>query len=173
MPHAFARCYGASGWHLALMLGCFGMTAYCVSRLLDEPMVGLMVIWFAGVVLAHDLVLAPLIGIADRLLTGCSRWWRAGRALGVSAVNHVRVPILGSSLLFLMFFPGIVRQGTATHIAASGLDQQPYFARWVCISLAFVGISAVLYFVRLVRARLRGGSSDGAEPSSETSQAER
>ena len=64
-------------------------------------------------------------------------------------VNHVRVPLLGAGLTLLMFLPGIIRQGEATHLAATGLDQAPYLGRWLGLVAALFALSALVYAVRV------------------------
>ncbi len=98
--------------------------------------------------LVHDLVLFPLYAAADRALVAAAR----GR---VPLINHVRVPALGAGLALLMFWPGIVRQGEATHLAATGLDQAPYLGRWLALSALLFGASAVLYGARVAARRVR------------------
>ena len=58
---------------------------------------------------------------------------------------------MGAGLTLLVFLPGIIRQGGATHLAATGLDQQPYLGRWLGLVAAMVVVSALVYAVRLVR----------------------
>jgi hypothetical protein len=89
-----------------------------------------------------------LYAAADRALVGAAR----GR---VPLINHVRVPALGAGLTLLMFWPGIVRQGEATHVAATGLDQEPYLGRWLMLSAVLFSASGLVYLVRLGLARLR------------------
>lgn len=160
MRAAFRRAYGAAWWHPVVVLSCLALTAHVVDRLSQEPLSGLMLFWFAGCVLVHDVVLLPTGSLLDRFLTALPRRARSGRELRVRAINHVRVPLLASGLLLLMFLPGIVQQGTATHLAATGMDQQPYFTRWVWLSAAFAVLSAVCFAVRvvvhIVRHRYRG-----------------
>lgn len=106
-----------------------------------------MLVWFAAATVAHDLVLFPLYAAGDRLLvrTLASR----------GAVNFVRLPVLASGLTFLLFLPGIVGQGTATHLAATGLDQRPYLGRWLTLCAVFFAVSALVLAVR--RATRRRG----------------
>lgn len=142
----FTRSYGAGPVHLLVVLGCFALTAVSVDLLAAEPKTGLVLVWFAAAVVAHDAALFPLYSLADRALTAATRGGRR-------ALNHVRMPLLASGLLLLLFFPGIVRQGTATHLAATGQDQQPYLGRWLLLSAAFAGISALVYGIRLLLGR--------------------
>ena len=143
-----ARRVGASPAQLALLVACLGLAAYAAFFLLGDPALLRMLIWFAGAAVVHDLVLFPLYAAADRVLVVAAR----GR---VPLVNHIRVPALGAGLALLMFWPGIVRQGEATHLAATGLDQAPYLGRWLALSAVLFGASAVIYGVRTALRRVR------------------
>ena len=143
-----ARRVGAPPAQLALLVACLGLAAYAAFFLLGDPALLRMLVWFAGAAVVHDLVLFPFYAAADRALVGAAR----GR---VPLINHVRVPALGAGLTLLMFWPGIVRQGEATHVAATALDQEPYLGRWLMLSAVLFGASGVVYLVRLGLARLR------------------
>ena len=143
-----ARRLGASPAQLALFVGCLGLAAYAAFFLLGDPALLRMLVWFGGAAVVHDLVLFPLYAAADRVLVTAAR----GR---VPLINHVRVPALGAGLALLMFWPGIVRQGEATHLAATGLDQAPYLGRWLALSAVLFGASGVVYAARVVLRRMR------------------
>jgi hypothetical protein len=143
-----ARRVGASPAQLACLVVCLGLGAYAAFFLLGDPALLRMLIWFAGAAVVHDLVLFPLYAAADRVLVAAAR----GR---VPLVNHIRVPALGAGLALLMFWPGIVRQGGATHLAATGLDQAPYLGRWLVLCAVLFGVSAVVYGTRVGLRRLR------------------
>ncbi|MBE9373852.1 hypothetical protein IQ251_05250 [Saccharopolyspora sp. HNM0983] len=143
MLAAFRRAYGAAWWHAVLVLGCLALTALVVGRVWPEPLSGLVLLWFGACVLVHDLVLLPAVSSLDRFLTSLPR-------PRVRVVNHLRVPLLASGLLLLMFLPGIAQQGTETHLAATGMDQGPYFARWLWLSAAFAVLSALCYVLRVL-----------------------
>jgi hypothetical protein len=153
----FTDRYGDRPAHLALMLGCVAVAAYAASFLLGDPALLTVLIWFVGAALAHDLVLFPLYAAADRVLTGVAGRLPRGR---VPLVNHIRVPALGAGLTLRMFLPGIIRQGGGTHLAATGLDQQPYLGRWLGLVAALFLISAVSYLIRWAAAD-RVGSRAG------------
>lgn len=142
------RRVGAAPAQLALLVACLGLAAYAAFFLLGDPALLRMLVWFAGAALVHDFVLFPLYTAADRALVAAAR----GR---VPLINHVRVPALGAGLALLMFWPGIVRQGEATHLAATGLDQAPYLGRWLALSALLFGASAVLYGARVAARRVR------------------
>jgi hypothetical protein len=143
-----ARRVGASPARFALLVACVALAAYAAFFLLGDPALLRMLVWFAGAAVVHDLVLFPLYAAADRALVTAAN----GR---VPLINHVRVPSLGAGLALLMFWPGIVRQGEATHLAATGLDQAPYLGRWLALSAALFAASGLVYVVRRVLARVR------------------
>lgn len=144
--------------HLVLMLGGFALLGYVLATVgvqtLWNPRVWWqsILVWFLVAVIAHDLVLFPLYALADRGLLGSLRVGRRvhrPRCRAVPAVNYVRVPALGSGLLLLVFFPGIVEQGGATYLAATGQTQDVFLARWLLISATMFGISAACYAIRV------------------------
>jgi hypothetical protein len=141
-----ARRVGVSPAQLVLLVVCLGLAAYAAFFLLGDPALLRMLIWFAGAAVVHDLVLFPLYAAVDRTLVA---------VLPGPRVNYLRVPALGAGLLLLMFWPGIVRQGGATHLAATGLDQAPYLGRWLAVSAVLFGVSGLVYAVRRGLARLR------------------
>lgn len=148
MLSGLARRTGASPAQLTLLLACLALAAYAGFFLLGDPALLRMLIWFAGAALVHDLVLFPAYSAADRALVAAARGH-------VPLINHIRVPALGAGLALLMFWPGIVRQGGDTHLAATGLDQAPYLAHWLGLTAVLFGLSALVFLVRVAVARLR------------------
>ncbi|WFE53241.1 hypothetical protein [Micromonospora sp. WMMD1155] len=163
--------YGSSLRHLVVMIACFALAGWVVLRLAGEPSAGRMLLWFVGAAIAHDLVLFPIYASADRALkSAVGRRRRAGVAgsrLRASAagdgsappspLNHVRVPALAAGLLFLVYLPGILRQGRATYLDATGQDQQPYLCRWLVITGALFLLSGISYAARRIQWRRRVG----------------
>jgi hypothetical protein len=145
---SLSRRVGAPPSRLALFVACLVLAAYAAFFLIGEPALLRMLVWFGGAAVVHDLVLFPLYAAADRALVSAAR----GR---VPLINHVRVPALGAGLALLMFWPGIVRQGEVTHLAATDLDLTPYLGRWLALSAVLFGTSGVIYAARLVLRRLR------------------
>jgi hypothetical protein len=156
-----AAFYGAHPLHLLVLVASLALTAYAVSILARGPNTGRIAIWFLAAVVAHDLVLFPLYALADRSLTSAERWRsRRRRSYPVPAVNHVRLPVLASGLLLLIFFPTILQQGADTYLRASGVDEgSTYLARWLLLTGLFFLVSAVAYAVRAARAA--GGPAPG------------
>jgi hypothetical protein len=165
----FARFYGANPLHLLTMMFCFALCLYVIVVAGPETLINTKVwwqsiaVWFFGGAVLHDLLLFPLYALADlSLRTGL----RAMRHLPVTAatavpiVNYVRLPVLGAGLTFLMFFPGLVKQGAFTFHNATGLTQDPFLQRWLLLVAAMFGTSALAYALRLAyRARRHRGAS--------------
>jgi hypothetical protein len=132
---------------VVVLVGSFVLAALAATIVAGDPAWPVMALWFLGVVAVHDGVLVPLVGGVDRVLV------RFAPPTGVPVVNHVRVPFLASGLTLLVHLPGIVRQGEATHLAATGLDQEPYLGRWLLLVATFAAVSALVYGVRVARSR--------------------
>jgi uncharacterized membrane protein HdeD (DUF308 family) len=150
--------YGAGPLHLLALIGCFALAGYAGLRTLANPQWPVMLAWFAGAIIGHDLVAFPLYALADRsLIRALRELWPRRRDTPplVPAVNHIRVPALGAGLLLLLFFPGIIRQGAAAYASATGHTQQPYLGRWLLLVAVMFGVSAVVYAARLGHARYR------------------
>nr|WTA65530.1 hypothetical protein OHB51_23830 [Micromonospora sp. NBC_00855] len=170
----FRAAYGSSLQHLIVMIACFTLTGWVALRIAEEATAGRMLLWFVGAAVAHDLVLFPIYASADRVLRGAlgrsggeglppavhhPMPARAGQApLRPSLLNHVRVPALATGLLFLVYLPGILRQGRETYLAATGQNQQPYLARWLALTATLFLVSGVWYLVRQIRWRRVDGS---------------
>jgi len=105
-------------------------------------------IWLAAAIIVDDFALFPLYALADRLLGISTRRRRRRGQLRVPARNYVRVPALGSGLTLLMFWPGIVQQGSATY-SATGQTQQAFLGRWLLLTAVKFSVSALAYGVRL------------------------
>lgn len=146
----FTDAYGAHPAHLLVLLGCLALAAYAAALALGDPTLPTMLVWFVGAAVVHDLLLFPLYTLADRLLGAALAWLPRPR---VPLVNHVRVPLLGAGLTFLMFLPGILRQGGPTHLAATGLDQEPYLGRWLWLVAGLVAASVLIYLGRWLLGR--------------------
>ncbi len=155
----FRRLYGDGPLHLLVLLACFALSAYAASRTVGDPAALRIAAWFLGAAIVFDLVLSPLLALADRLMLAV----RGGhdRARGgsgrVSPVNYVRVPVLLSGLLLLVYAPVIFRRSEEPYRAASGLDQEPFLGRWVAITAVIFVVAALAYAVAVLQARRRAG----------------
>ncbi|MEP7089620.1 MAG: hypothetical protein ABI776_05865 [Nocardioidaceae bacterium] len=146
----FRGFYGAHPLHLLVLLASLALTAYVVGFVVRAPDSVRIGIWFVAAVVAHDLVLFPLYALADRSVSGLLSRRPRRRVALVPAINHLRLPVMASLLLLLVFFPAILGQGEATYLRASGLTEgSTYLARWLLLTGAFFLLSAVAYAVRV------------------------
>ena len=157
------RFYGDHPLHLLVLLGSFALFAYVILTLGVDQLWNpqkwwqSIAVWFVAAVVAHDLILFPLYAVADRSWTSAvavlRRRRRPRRALSVSPVNYLRLPVLASALTGILFLPGIIAQGSETYVAATGLTQDPFLTRWLLLCAGFFVASAIAYAVRLALSR--------------------
>jgi hypothetical protein len=147
----FRRLYGASPLHLALVLTFGALAIYAIWEMYRSNW--RILEWFAGSVLGHDLVLFPVVAVADRLLVAVAAWRRrrAGPPL-VPWVNHVRAPVVISAVLLGISFPLVLRLAAGTYSYATGLSVHPYLGRWLLLTAVAFIVSAVVFVIRLARA---------------------
>jgi hypothetical protein len=166
------RFYGSHPLHLLTMVAGFALAGYIVfifkPATLWNPQAWWqsIAVWLAAAIIFHDLALFPLYALADRFLGIATRrrQRRPRSQLRVPARNYIRIPALQSGLSLLMFFPGIMRQGSPTYVAATGQSQQVFLGRWLLLTAAMFTGSALLYAIRLVLARRRPGGVDTRLP---------
>ena len=151
---SFRRLYGAGPLHLVVLVVTLGVAAYAVVTLLGGEQASWLRIgvWFLAAVFVNDLVLNPLAAVLDGVLRGALRWLPETPA-APTTVNHIRVPLLGAVLTFLVFLPGIVRQGEPVVVGQTGLDQSPFLLRWVLLVVGMIAVSALVLALRTRRVR--------------------
>ena len=142
----FRVLYGAGPLNLAVLLLCVAVAGYAASIVAGDPLWPWMAVWFVAAVIGHDGVLSPLAAAADAVLRRLPR-------RRSTTVNYYRVPMLGAGLTFLMFLPGIIRQGEPVVVGQTGLDQGPFLGRWLLLVAAMAGASALVYAVRRLTRR--------------------
>jgi cysteinyl-tRNA synthetase len=146
--------YGAHSLHALVVLGSLGLAGYVIVLAAPNAALPRMAIWFGAAVIGHDLILFPLYSLADRALGGLlSRAPLARRT--ISPRNYLRIPTLAAGLLLLVYLPGVIEQGQGSYRAATGQTQAPYLGRWLAITATLFTASAVVYVLRLLRARRR------------------
>jgi hypothetical protein len=154
--------YGSHPLHLLTMVAGFALVGYLVATFKPATLWNSHVwwqsiaVWFAAAIVLHDLVLFPVYALADRLLLipAQRRHRRRGEPV-VSALNYVRIPTLASALTLLVFLPGIIQQGGPTYLAATGQTQEPFLGRWLLLTAAMFGTSAIAYTIRIALAHRR------------------
>lgn len=145
-PGRGGRLYGASPWHLVALLAGFAIAAYAVSRIREDPALLKMAIWFVGAAVVWDLVVGPLIALADRALRPLR-----SRPRRVSTINHVRVPALTSALLLLVWAPAVFQRSEPVFRVKAGLGLDPFLGRWLAITAVLFVASALVYALRWAR----------------------
>ena len=155
----FTRWYGANPLHLLTLIASFALAGYVAQRLLARDTVAIA-IWFAGAVIGHDLLLMPLYSIADRSVLAVFRHDRRPDPPTVSWINYLRVPVVLSGLLLLIWFPLILRLPTRFPIL-TGLSLDPYLSHWLAVTGVLFLLSAVALAFRLsTRAFTRAGRAE-------------
>jgi hypothetical protein len=124
----------------------FAIAGYAVAQIVQRGAEVNFVAWFAGAALLHDLVLLPVYSVLDRVARRGRRGPRTRARPG--AINYVRVPAAISGLLLLVYFPLIFGLSDRNYFAASGHHLHGYALRWLLISAALFGCSAVVYALR-------------------------
>jgi hypothetical protein len=151
----FRGRYGAHPLHLSAMAALFVLTGYAVTRVLADgvALVGVLV-WFVGAAVLHDALLVPAYGAVDLAVQGRLRR-RDRPPPRVGWINHVRVPMMISALLFAMWFPLILGGRAEAFASATGHTTEVYPDRWLAVTAVLCATSALLYGVRRVRAARR------------------
>ena len=139
------KAYGSSPAHLAGHLVLFALAAYVLAQLLDARAFANILVWFVGAALLHDFVLAPGYLAVDRLLARSPR-----------LVNFVRVPLLLSGLLLLVWFPLILGLSSGGYERVAGIPVEGYASRWLGISAALFALSGLAFMGRTAARRRRG-----------------
>ncbi len=167
----FRRHYGASPLHLIAFIASLAIVGAAVTGWLEEPAISIryILIWFLGAIVAHDLILLPLYSLLDRTGLAISR--RDGRQPAAAGPPeqqaaeraptrspgwvYVRVPLILSGLLLLVFGAEILREGNATFHVASGHSQDVYLSRYLMVVAALFLISGFAYLISSARASSR------------------
>ena len=140
--------YGASPLHLLAHLAALALAAWALLQALQLGGWERIVLWLAGAIVLHDMLLWPAYTTLDRL-------GRRSRPAGWA--NYVRVPVGISALLLLAFFPVICGTGERTYMRVSGESWEGYLGRWLLVSAALFVVAGALYL-----ARLRSGSGSSS-----------
>jgi hypothetical protein len=148
------RRYGAAPLRLLSLLACFALVGYVVTRIHAEGGWVRIAIWFVVALIAHDLVLWPLYALADRSAIRLAHR-HPERLPTVPWINHVRVPAVISGVLLGISFPLVFRLSEGYYSSVTGLSESPYLGHWLFVTGVLFAGSALIYAVRLGRARQR------------------
>jgi hypothetical protein len=152
----FSRLYGSNPLHLLVSIACFALAGYAAYQLRAGDVRGIL-IWLAGAVIGHDLILFPVYAIADRSMTAVFR--RRPPALpAVPWINYLRVPVVLSAILLLMWFPLIFRLPKQFTVDHTALPITPYLGHWLAITGGLFLLSALTLALRLATRRREPGT---------------
>lgn len=143
------RLYGAGPRHLLAMLITLAFVGYGWARLVQNGQGRMVLIWFVGAVLAHDLILFPLYRGAYEVARRATGVPEHGRAR-VPILLHLVVPAVISLLLLLVWVPLILQPGDSatTYGNITGVSSDPFLGRWALISVGLFVASALIYALR-------------------------
>ena len=163
MRARFRARYGAGPLHLIAFAASVLIAGAAVAGWFDNtaPITTRILIWFLALIVAHDLILVPIYSAVDRIALRTLDVPRAGPAPERSpGWVYVRVPALLAGLLFLVFFPEILRLGDQTFHTASGMHQNVYLARYLLTCGALFALSGVAYVISVARFRSTAASAE-------------
>jgi hypothetical protein len=149
---AVRRTYGSGPFHFVAVATCFVISGYAILRLAGSSRPVMLALWFLGALLAHDFLLYPVYTVLDRAAVRAQGPRGSDR---VPWINYVRVPVLVTGLVFLVWFPLILGANAKTYRDASGLGTGRYGGRFLVFTAAVFLVSAALYCLRLLRRRKR------------------
>jgi len=161
MISLFRKAYDASPLHLLASAASFAIAGYGFFMIFKSPAPESTMLFFVAAIFAHDMIAFPLYSglnfVAGRA-TGAGKP-DAVAAVGVPAINYLRVPFILSAISFVMFFPLILGLSSERYENSTGLDSGVFLGRWLGICAVLFTASAILYAVKL-----RRDSRSGSEP---------
>jgi hypothetical protein len=134
-----ARSYGAGPVHLIAHLALLPLAAWALLQIFAVDNTGRILLWLAGAVIAHDLILLPLYSVLDRV---------SRRVLTGTAVNYVRIPLGLALLLALVYVPQLSGRGDPQFRRVSGQGFDAPVERWLLATAALFAISGAVLLVR-------------------------
>ena len=128
----------------------FAVAFYALTQIFRGGSAVNFILWFAGAALLHDLVLLPLYSLLD-WVARVPRHHRSVREIVL--INHIRTPAVISGALLLVYFPAILGLTDANYLAATGHHPAGYARNWLEITGVLFAASALLYAIRVMRAK--------------------
>jgi hypothetical protein len=157
------HAYGAGPLHLIAALAAVAIAGYAFLEIAERPAPLSFLVFFAGAIVAHDLIAFPIYSALDRLAGG------ATTATGANAatVNYVRVPALLSGFALIVWFPLILGLDRDNYEAAAGIAPPDFLGRWLILTAAlFLGSGLLLALRQRRSARDRDRATDHPGPRS-------
>lgn len=162
MTASFRRAYGASPLHLLAVIASFAVAGYGFFMIFKAPAPESTLLFFVLAIVAHDLIAFPLYSTLNFVAGRTSRVEpEAAAAIGVPAINYLRVPFIVCAISLVMFFPLILGLSADRYEAASGQDAGVFLGRWLGICAVLFTGSALLYALKLRRVGRATGTDEG------------
>ena len=154
MISLWKRVYGESPLHLLGQLVAFVIAVYAFVQVtkVGSTDTRSLLIWFVAGALLHDFLFIPIYLVLDFV---ARRGVRDHPHRRVRVINHVRVPVAISGVMFLTLFPLILGRGEPNFVRTAGQQPPDYLGSWLLVTALAFGASALAYAVRL----RRGGQS--------------
>jgi hypothetical protein len=151
---AFRRLYGDSPLQFLVLAATTVVAGYAATRVVGLPGALRIAVWFLGAAVVWDLVVGPLLALADRGLRALLGRGPA-RPRGLSALNHVRMAVLLAGLLLVVFASLVFQRAEPAYTVASGLTADPYLERWLLVAGLLAAGALASYAVTRRRASRR------------------
>lgn len=152
----FRDRYGAGPLHLLATVAMLAFCGYVLVQVFDGLYPWNLLLWFAGAIVAHDLIAFPLYSLLDRIAYG--RIERASSRLGREPINFLRIPALVSGMLLVIWFPEILGLSEQRYEAATGQSEDVFLGRWLAITAVLFLVSGLLMAFRLRSNRQGSGN---------------
>jgi hypothetical protein len=157
---AFRKRYGAGPLHAISVIVALAIAGYAFLEVAHNPGPFSFAVFFAGAIVAHDLVAFPIYSALDRVAGATTR--NVTPAGG--AINYIRVPAVLSGFALVVWFPLILSLDSAAYEAASGRAPTDYLGRWLALTAALFLGSGVVYAVRRRRADAASDRGPATDP---------
>lgn len=153
MVARFRTAYGASPLHLLAVIASFLIATYAFFRIFAAPGPISTMTFFIAAIFFHDAIAFPLYSglnwIANRSVGDRANYWMAERR--VQPLNYIRIPIVLSVFLFMLYFPLILGLSASRYEKSTGIDPDIFLGRWLGICAALFTISAIAYAIQVRR----------------------
>ena len=162
MSVRFRKAYGASPLHLLAVIASFAIAGYGFFMIFKAPAPESTLLFFGLAIVAHDMLAFPLYSTLNFVAGRSSRAAEpeAAAAVGVPAINYLRIPFIICGISLLMFFPLVLGLSADRYEASSGQDIGIFLGRWLGICAVLFTASALLYALKLRRVK-QAGTDEG------------
>ena len=149
--------YGASPAHLLVALTSLAVSAWALLQVFDVISTpGRFLIWLLGGIVLHDFVFLPLYSLLGLGAAGALTRGEQPSRFRIAALNHLRIPVLLSGLMLLVWYPLVLSKSPGGFESITGMSTDIYLGRWLALSAVLFGGSALLLAVRARRLRSEG-----------------